>query len=252
MAHAADLYGGHLSSRDVAAAADGLASATRRNGWSMVADSSVVASDARLIAWTAVSRGARALAFAEWRDGPVFAGVITRNPALFTELRPRPARVAVLADPLRGSAAATTIHQAFLERNVAVEFLHPEDAGSAEQKYQMVVRVTDREAGVQAAEALAAFAKLGVKPEVRLDRAHGDVEIRFLESSNVLMLVGLNYAHTSQKVTMTFAPDTPEAIWLNMETGAGVNFVAGPEGPTYTYWFRPRDALVLMIRKDVR
>jgi hypothetical protein len=51
---------------------------------------------------------------------------------------------------------------------------------------------------------------------------------------------------------MTFAPDTQEAIWQNMETGSAVNFVAGPDGPTHTYWFRPRDALVLMIRKTVR
>jgi hypothetical protein len=51
---------------------------------------------------------------------------------------------------------------------------------------------------------------------------------------------------------MTFTPDTQEAIWQNMETGAAINFVAGPEGPTYTYAFGPRDALVLMIRKSVR
>ena len=38
---------------------------------------------------------------------------------------------------------------------------------------------------------------------------------------------------------------------MNMETGTGVNFVAGANGPTYSSWFRPRDALVLMIRKDV-
>ena len=49
--------------------------------------------------------------------------------------------------------------------------------------------------------------------------------------------------------TLTFTPDTQEAIWQNMETGAAINFVAGPEGPTYTYTFGPRDALVLMIRR---
>ena len=66
------------------------------------------------------------------------------------------------------------------------------------------------------------------------------------------MLVALNHGDESQKVTMTFPPETQEAIWVNMETGTGVNFVAGVNGPTYSYWFRPRDALVLMIRKDVR
>ena len=56
----------------------------------------------------------------------------------------------------------------------------------------------------------------------------------------------------AERVKMTFTPDTQEAIWQNMETGSAVNFVAGPEGPTYTYSFQPRDALVLMIRKNVR
>ena len=51
---------------------------------------------------------------------------------------------------------------------------------------------------------------------------------------------------------MTFAPDVQEAIWQNMESGAAVNFVAGPDGPRYTYNFGPRDALVLMIRKTIR
>jgi hypothetical protein len=37
-----------------------------------------------------------------------------------------------------------------------------------------------------------------------------------------------------------------------MVTGAGVSFIAGPAGPLYRYVFRPRDALVLMIRKDIR
>jgi hypothetical protein len=65
-------------------------------------------------------------------------------------------------------------------------------------------------------------------------------------------LIGLNHSSSAARVTMTFKPDVQEAIWQNMETGAGVNFIAGPFGPSYTYWFRPRDALVLMIRKDVR
>jgi hypothetical protein len=55
-----------------------------------------------------------------------------------------------------------------------------------------------------------------------------------------------------QRVTLAFEPDTQEAIWQNMETGSAVNFVAGPEGPTYTYLFGPRSSLVLMIRKSIR
>jgi Beta-galactosidase len=252
MSQAVDFYGGFVSSREVALAVDGLWSSTRGKGWSMIADRSVPASDARLVAWAAVARGARALTLTEWRDAPAFAGVLTRNPVLFTALRPRPAKVGMVFDQLRGSTTAKVIHQAFLERNVPVDFVHPDDEGTADQRYALVVRVSDRDPKAQAADALVAYSQAGLKPDVRVTGAQGLVETRFLESSNVLMLIGLNHADTPQKVTLMFTPDTQEAIWQNMETGVGVNFIAGPEGPTYNYWFRARDALVLMIRKDVR
>jgi hypothetical protein len=44
----------------------------------------------------------------------------------------------------------------------------------------------------------------------------------------------------------------PEAIWQNMESGAAVNFVAGPEGPIYSRTFTPHDVVVLMIRKQYK
>ena len=52
--------------------------------------------------------------------------------------------------------------------------------------------------------------------------------------------------------TVRCESDDLRRVHCAMETGAGVNFIAGPNGPTYSYWFRPKDALVLMIRKDVR
>lgn len=94
-----------------------------------------------------------------------------------------------------------------------------------------------------------------VRPRRRGDaRIDGgsDIEVRFLESATVQMIVAFNHAGRAQRVTMTFPPETQEAIWLNMETGTSVNFVAGPLGPLYQYWFRPKDVLVLMIRKDIR
>jgi hypothetical protein len=94
--------------------------------------------------------------------------------------------------------------------------------------------------------------KAGVVPEARVSGGDGLVETRFLESPRVLMLIALNHSTRPERVTFTFKPDTQEAIWQNMESGAGVNFIAGQSGPSYSYWFRPRDALVLMIRKDVR
>lgn len=253
MAQTVDTYGGVVGPGNVALSVDALSSATRERGWSMTAAPGVRAGDARLLAWSAVSRGATALTFGDhWRDGPIFANVLTRNPGLFLEVRPRPAQVAVVVDPLSGASAAAEVHRAFLARNIPVDFLHQDDVGLADKKFHLVVRLDTRDARTQAADALAAYAKAGLSPDVRIDGGDGLVETRFLESSNVLMLVGLNYSDGSQRVTMTFAPETQEAIWQNMETGAGVNFIAGPQGPTYSYWFRPRDALVLLIRKDIR
>jgi Beta-galactosidase len=91
----------------------------------------------------------------------------------------------------------------------------------------------------------------GAGSEARIDGGSG-IEVRFLESATVQMIIALNHTPQAQRVTMTFPPETQEAIWLNLETGSNVNFVAGPLGPLYQYWFRPKDALVLMIRKDIR
>ena len=91
-----------------------------------------------------------------------------------------------------------------------------------------------------------------LSPDVRLNGGAGLVETRFLESADALLLIAINHADTPQRVTMTFTPDVPEAIWQNMETGASINFVAGASGPTYTYAFAPRDVVVLMIRRKYR
>jgi Beta-galactosidase/Beta-galactosidase trimerisation domain len=212
------------------------------------------------------------------------ARVIGRNPALFAPLKPRAARVAIVYDPrspIDGSSPAavslSTFYRALFERNVQVDFIHLEEiAAGVVSRYVVVFVGSPSTLPTPAADALKAYvaaggavisgsapvatdrqiaeivARAGVRPDVRIEGASGPVETRFLESSDVLLLIGLNYADVQQRVTLTFTPDTQEAIWQNMETGAAINFVAGPEGPTYTYTFGPRDALVLMIRKSVR
>jgi beta-galactosidase len=111
----------------------------------------------------------------------------------------------------------------------------------------------DPEGARASGDLLAALVALaGVAPDVRISGGRGQVETRYLESSAAMLLIGINHSDAPQKVTPAFTPDTPEAIWLNMETGASVNFVAGPEGPTYSHAFKPRDVLVLMIKKDLR
>jgi hypothetical protein len=89
-------------------------------------------------------------------------------------------------------------------------------------------------------------------PDVRVDGGLGNVDATFLESADVLVLIGLNHAAETARVTLSFTPDTQEAIWQNMETGAAVNFVAGANGPTYTHTFAGYETLVLMIRKSIR
>jgi hypothetical protein len=95
-------------------------------------------------------------------------------------------------------------------------------------------------------------AAAGVSPEVGLDVTGGLVEARFLESSDALLLLALNYGAAPQKVTFTFAPDVPEAIWQNMETGAAVNFRQGAEGATYTHTLGAQDVMVLVRGKRLR
>jgi beta-galactosidase len=92
----------------------------------------------------------------------------------------------------------------------------------------------------------------GVLPDVRIDGAPGAVESRFLESSSAIVLIALNHSESPQKVTFTFAPTIPEAIWQNMETGSQVSFVQTPDGPTYTHTFGARDAMVLVRGKRLQ
>jgi beta-galactosidase len=92
----------------------------------------------------------------------------------------------------------------------------------------------------------------GVSPEIRIDGAPGLVEARFLESSDAIVLIAINHGEKENRVTFRFGPDVPEAIWQNMETGAAVNFVQGPDGPTYAHTFAPRDVMVLVRGKRLR
>jgi glycosyl hydrolase family 42 (putative beta-galactosidase) len=221
------------------------------------------------------------------RAAGALARVIARNPALFAPLRPRPAKIAIVYDPRPpggGSRAASAaaafqsiVYQALFERNTQVDFIHlGEIAAGMASRYNVAFVGAVSTLPRATADVLKAYvaaggtlvdgsmmsltgeqvvqfaARAGAGPEVRIEGATGPVETRFLESSDVLMLIGLNHSGVPQRVKMTFSADTQEAIWQNMETGAAVNFIAGPEGPTYTYSFGPRDALILMIRKHLR
>lgn len=78
------------------------------------------------------------------------------------------------------------------------------------------------------------------------------IEVRLLESPHALMVIALNRAPSPRKARIQFAPDIPEAIWQNLETGAAVNFVMGKTGSYLEHSFSAHDAVVLMIRKTLR
>lgn len=122
----------------------------------------VTAADLRLWGWTAVARGAGAIAYRSWqplagaeasgyglvdRDGEIterataagnFASVIARNPPLFVPLRPRAARVGILFNPASHLAGGDNVahdraarrsmlgfYRAMFEQNVQADFVHP-------------------------------------------------------------------------------------------------------------------------------
>lgn len=80
----------------------------------------------------------------------------------------------------------------------------------------------------------------------------GPVEVKLLESADILVIIGVSGSPSPQRVTIQFERDVPEAIWQNLETGTSVSFVMAREGPFLEHTFAPRDSLVLMIRKKLR
>jgi hypothetical protein len=202
-------------------------------------------------------------------------------------MRPRPSLVAVLNSPQAGTTTSVPaesdstlgFYELLFNQNIQADFIESEAviAGAA-AKYralyvdpsapvslaveQALKRYADkggtliRDAFPVKGGSLASIQRLlasaGVKPDVSIEGAPGDVEARFLESAEAWLLVATNHADAPRAVTMAFAPDVPEAIWQNMETGAQVHFVQGPEGPTYRHKFAERDVMLLMRAKRLR
>lgn len=223
------------------------------------------------------------------RAAAELAGNLTRNVRLFAPMRARPSRVALLdtrvseaagAPGLRAAlpAPAGAFYRAMFEQNIQVDIIGGADAAAgAASKYALVyagpapvspvveallkayadgggtlVRNAADGSRSSLTRLQALVAAAGIAPDIRIDGAPGLVEARFLESPDAFLLVAINHAATPQTVTLHFTPDTPEAIWLNIETGAEVHFVLRADGPSYRHTFPPRDVMLLVRAKRLR
>lgn len=218
------------------------------------------------------SPGARARAAGD------LAGIVDRNEALFATLRPRQARIAVLhrdrQPPPSPAGDALSSYGVLHALNIHADFIHPAELGAASSRYAAIVAAPGAAPAEPVRQWLEAYARNGgvllpslpadrdaagkvlaaarITPDVRIDGGAGLVEARFLESADAMLLIGMNHADGPQKVTMSFTPDTPEAIWVNLETGTSVSFVQTKNGPVLTHTFGPRDVLVLVRGKRLR
>jgi hypothetical protein len=276
-----------LAPFEIASALDIMRAGTHLRGWRLsrlqaaqdvVGDrrgSPVTDADVRLWAWAALSRGARGIAFDSWprmvdetgapsraaQAAGAFAAGIARNAGLFGSVAPRRSRVALLH--AGGDEPSVVLSRAAFARNIQVDIVQPgELLSGAASHYSILLVEGDQPPVVQ--QALKVFVLAGgrvisgpealaeVAPDIRIDGASGLVEARFLESPDAWLLVALNHAETPQKVTMAFGSDIPEAIWVDMETGASVSFVQSKSGPTLAHTFPARDVLVLVRSKRLR
>lgn len=88
--------------------------------------------------------------------------------------------------------------------------------------------------------------------EVTVTGGGGGVSVSILESAKAIAVIAVNHSPDVRKVTITFPPDTPEAIWQNMEAGNEVHFVMGSTGPSLEHTFTGEDVLVLTIGRKSR
>jgi hypothetical protein len=280
---------------------DAVRSTAGERGWiaELEVPSGTTPADVRYAGWAAIAHGARGITFLPWSavppqegllksDGTItaaaeaageFAGIVSRNAALFAPLRPRRSPVAVVYNPfwsLVNIAADAVAQRAFLdmharafERNLQPDFISSEEiAPVTAAAYAATLVPFPAMLPPQVAAALKPSADAGdrllagprtplptargLEPDIRVDGGAGLVQARFLESADAIGLIALNHDERSRTVTFQFSAETPEAIWQNMETGASVSFVQGAGGLTYTHTFQPRGTIVLAIRKRLR
>jgi hypothetical protein len=93
---------------------------------------------------------------------------------------------------------------------------------------------------------------LAIKP---VDGARADeptVEARLFQAGHALVLIALNHADQPREATIALPEGSPLAEWVNLESGQVAYFDRAPGSIIRRHRFAPRDALVLVIRKDIQ
>ncbi|RJP18414.1 MAG: hypothetical protein C4527_29210 [Candidatus Omnitrophota bacterium] len=89
----------------------------------------------------------------------------------------------------------------------------------------------------------------GVEPAIRLDGAPGEVEARFLESEEALLLIGINHSSEPHTVNFTIPHKLKTDQARNMETGEWIQFQKSTEEIRLAHDFAPRDVWVVLFMK---
>lgn len=78
------------------------------------------------------------------------------------------------------------------------------------------------------------------------------VDARLFESGQALVVIALNHHDAPRVGTIALPAATPLAEWVNIETGEVMYFDRVPDGVALRHKFGARDALVLVIRRDIQ
>jgi len=78
------------------------------------------------------------------------------------------------------------------------------------------------------------------------------VDARLFESGQALVLIALNHDDAARVGTITLPASAPLAEWVDIETGEVAYFDRVADGVALRHRFGARDALVLVIRRDIQ
>jgi hypothetical protein len=91
---------------------------------------------------------------------------------------------------------------------------------------------------------------LTIKP---IDGARSpQADVRLFQSRQALVLIALNHRDEAVDATIVLPSGMPLAEWVDLETGEIAYFDRVPDGVAHRHQFAARDALVLVIRKDIQ